>query len=60
MGQDDIVAMIFTTKQTSIQEGMKRHKDEGKSSAMKEILNVTEIDCFGETDYNKLNQEAKD
>ena len=51
--------MIFTTKQTSIQEGMKRYKDDGKSSAMKEIFNLTKIDCSGETDYNKLNQEPK-
>ena len=52
--------MMFATKQMSIQEGMRKYKDEGKSSAIKKILNLTENDCFGETDYNKLNQEAKD
>ena len=60
VGQHDIVAMMFAAKQMSIQEGMKRYKDEGKASAMKEILNLTENDCFGETDYSKLSQEAKD
>ena len=59
VGQDDIVAMIFATKKMSIEEGMRKYKDEGKSSAMKEILNLTENDCFGEMDYNTLNQEAK-
>ena len=39
---------------------MRKYKDEGKSSAMKEILNLTEYYCFRETDYNKSNQEAKD
>ena len=60
VGQDDIVAMMFATKQMSIQEGMRKYKDEGKSSTMKEILNLTENDCFGETEYNKLNQDDKD
>ena len=59
VGQDDIVAIMFAKKQMSIQEGMRKYKDEGKSSAMKETLNLTEYDCFGETDYNKSNQEAK-
>ena len=60
VGQYEIVGMMFAAKQMSIQEGMKRYKDEGKASAMKEILNLTENDCFGETEYSKLNQEAKD
>jgi hypothetical protein len=58
--QGDITAMMFATKQMSIQEGMKKYKDEGKDSAMKEILNLTGNDCFGEMDYNKLSQEDKD
>ena len=35
MGQQDIVGMMFAVKQMSIQEGMKRYKDEGKASTMK-------------------------
>ena len=60
IGQDDIVAMMFATKQMSIQEGMRKYKDKGNSSAMKIILNLTENNFFDETDYNTLNQEAKD
>ena len=29
VGQDDIVAIMFVTKQMSIQEGMRRYNDEG-------------------------------
>ena len=57
---DDITAMMFAAKQMSIQEGMKKYKDEGKASAMKEIINLTDNNCFGETEYEKLSQEAKD
>jgi hypothetical protein len=46
---DDITAMMFAAKQMSIQEGMKKYKDEGKASAMKEIINLIDNDCFGET-----------
>jgi hypothetical protein len=60
VNQEDITAMMFAAKQMSIQEGMKKYKDEGKASAMKEIINLTDNDCFGETDYDKLSQEAKD
>ena len=60
VGQHDITAMMFAAKQMSIQEGIKRYKDEGKSPAMNEIINLTENDCCGETDYSKLDQEAKD
>jgi hypothetical protein len=56
----DITGMMFAAKQMSIQEGMKKYKDEGKASAMKEIVNLTDNDCFGETQYEKLTQEAKD
>jgi hypothetical protein len=41
--QDDVTAMMFAAKQMSIQEGMRKYKDEGKASAMKEIINLTEI-----------------
>ena len=58
--QEDITAMMFAAKQMSIQEGMKKYKEEGKASAMKEIINLTDNDCFGETEYEKLSQEAKD
>ena len=60
VGQDDIVAMMVATKNMSIQEGVKKYEDKGKSSAIKEILNLTKNDCFGETDYNTLKQEAND
>jgi hypothetical protein len=58
--QGDVTAMMFVTKQMSIQEGMKKYKEEGKESAMKEILNLTGNDCIGEIDYDKLSQEDKD
>jgi hypothetical protein len=58
--QGDIAAMMFATKQMSIQEGMRKYKDEGKESAMKEILNLTGNDCFGEIEYSKLSQDDKD
>ena len=51
---------MFASKQMSIQEGVKSYKDEGKDSAMKQIINLTDNDCFCETDYSKLDQEAKD
>ena len=58
--QQDITGMMFAAKQMSIQEGMRKYKDEGKASAMKEIINLTDNDCFGETVYEKLSQDAKD
>jgi hypothetical protein len=58
--QNDITAMMFAAKQMSIQEGMRKYKDEGRASAMKEIINLTDNDCFGETKYEELSQEAKD
>ena len=57
---DDVTAMMFAAKQMSIQQGMKKYKEEGKASAMKEIINLTDNDCFGETEYEKLSQDAKD
>jgi hypothetical protein len=33
--------MMFATKQMSIQEGMRKYKEEGKELAMKETLNLT-------------------
>jgi hypothetical protein len=57
--QGDMTAIMFATKQMSIQEGMRKYKEEGKDSAMKEILNLTDNDCFGEMDYGKLSQEDK-
>jgi hypothetical protein len=58
--QDHVTAMMFAAKQMGIQEGMRKYKDEGKASAIKEIINLTDNDCFGETEYEKLSQEAKD
>lgn len=58
--QGDLTAMMFATKQMSIQEGMRKYKDEGKESAMKEIMNLTGNDCFGEIDYDKISQNDKD
>ncbi|OEU10337.1 hypothetical protein FRACYDRAFT_247347 [Fragilariopsis cylindrus CCMP1102] len=58
--QGDITGMMFATKQMSIQEGMRKYKDEGKDSAMKEIKNLTGNDCFGEVDYDKISQDDKD
>jgi hypothetical protein len=57
---DNVTAMMFAAKQMSIQEGMRKYKDEGKASAIKEIINLTDNGCFGETEYEKLSQEAKD
>ena len=57
---NDITAMMFAAKQMSIQQGIKKYKDEGKASAMKEIINLTDNDCFGETVYEKLTQQFKD
>ena len=58
--QGDITAMVFATKQMSIQEGMRKYKDEGKDLAMKEIKNLTGNDCFGEVDYDKISQDDED
>ena len=58
--QGDITAMVFATKQMSIQEGMRKYKDEGKDSAMKVLNNLTGNDCFGEVDYDKISQDDKD
>ena len=58
--QGDIEGMMFAAKHMSIQKGIKDYKEAGKASAMKEILNLTGNNCFGETEYEKLTQEDKD
>ena len=60
MKQGDAAGIMFAEKQTSIQKGIKEYKEEGKASAMKEILNLTGNDCFGETYYENLTQDDKD
>lgn len=37
-----------------------KYGDEGKASAMKEIQNLTQNECFDKITYNKLTQEMKD
>lgn len=60
LDEDVITGMMFAAKQTSIQQGVKKHGQEAKKSVMKEIVNLTQNDCFGETEYESLSQEDKD
>ena len=57
---NEIEALVYKTQQMSVREGIKRHGSEGKASAMKEVTNLVENDCFGETEYDKLTQQMKD
>ena len=57
--QSDIEGMMFAAKQMSIQKGIKDYKEAGKASAMKEILNLTGNNFFGEIYYEKLTQNPK-
>ena len=52
--------MMFKTEQMSVQQGIHKYGEEGKKSAMKEIENLTDNECFGEIDYNSIAQEMKD
>ena len=58
--QEEITRMIYAAKQMSVQEGVCKYGSEGKESALIEIKNLTDNDCFGETKYEKLMQEQKD
>ena len=58
-GHNDISSMVFKAKQMSIQQGIKTYGDKGKESALNEIRNLTENECFGEVEYNTLTQEMK-
>ena len=58
--QPEIEALVYKAKTMSVKQGIEQHGKEGKASAMKEITNLVENDCFGETDYNKLSQSMKD
>lgn len=49
--------MMFAAKQYSVNAGVKKYGSEGKESALKEIRNLCDNDCFGETSYEKLTQD---
>jgi hypothetical protein len=57
---DETHDMMFAAKQYSVNAGVKKYGSEGKESALKEIRNLCDNDCFGETSYEKLTQEQKD
>ncbi len=50
---NEIETLVYKTKQMRVREGIRRHGDEGKASAMKEVTNLVENDCFGETEYEE-------
>lgn len=57
---NEIDGMCLKTEQLSLQSGVKRYGDEGKQSAMKEMLNLTEKnDCFGELEHESITEEMK-
>ena len=58
--QDEITGMMYAAKQMSVREGVRKYGSEGKDSVLREIKNLTDNDCFGETKYKKLTQEQKD
>ena len=59
--QDEVTNMMYKAKQMSVQEGIRLYGKEGKNSAMKEILNLTEKnDCFGEIEYESIQSHRKD
>ena len=57
---NEIEALVYKTQTMSVRQGIKLHGKDGKESAMKEIKNLVENECFGETNYEKLTQEMKD
>lgn len=57
--QNKITDIMFATKQMSIQQGIRLYNKQGKELAMKELINLTNNDCFGETNYDSLTQEEK-
>ena len=55
-----ILGIFFKTDQHSIQKGIKKFCEKGKTLPMKEIRNLAvKNDCFGGVGYNKLSQEMK-
>ena len=52
--------MMYASKQMRVQQGVCKYGLEGKELALREIKNLTDNDCFGETKYEKLTQEQKD
>ena len=52
--------MMYADKQMSAQEGVRKYGSEGKEPELREINNLTDNDCFGETKYEKRTQEQKD
>ena len=58
--QEEITGMMYAAKQMSVKEGVCKNGSEGKESALREINNLTDNDCFGETKYEKQTQEQKD
>ena len=57
--QDEITGMMYAAKQMSVQEGVRKYGSEVKESALREIKNLTDNDCFGETKYEKLTQDKR-
>ena len=55
-----IDSMMFKAEHMSMQQGIHKYGEEGKKSALKEIANLTDNECFGEIAYNTLTQEMKD
>ena len=57
---NEIDSMMFKAEHMSMQQGIHKYGEEGKKSALKEIANLTDNECFGEIAYNTLTQEMKD
>ena len=55
-----MISAAWCLRQKKIQQGIKTYGDKGKESALNEIRNLTENECFGEVEYNTLTQEMKD
>ena len=57
---EEITALVFKASTMSVKQGIKKHGGEAKASAMKEVRNLVDNECFGELDYSTLTQEMKD
>ena len=53
------IVLQFALAQLSVSKGIKVHGKKGKDSVMKEINNLVDRDCFGETDYDALTPRQK-
>ena len=57
---DKVEGLCLKTEQLSIQSRIKKYREKGKSSVMKEIRNLAEKnDCFKEVIYRRLIEEMK-